>query len=87
MRTVLIVDDHASFRAVARAVLSERFTVVGQAADGEAAVTLALEALQQYFAPGSAQESSVVILDLSSLLGSKVKDHRASSDSGDHDRS
>jgi CheY-like chemotaxis protein len=43
MRTVLIVDDHASFRAVARAVLSERFTVVGEAADGEAAVTLALE--------------------------------------------
>lgn len=43
MRTVLIVDDHASFRAVARAVLSERFTVVGEAADGETAVTLARE--------------------------------------------
>ena len=43
MPTVLIVDDHASFRAVARATLSERFTVVGEAVDGEAAVTLAQE--------------------------------------------
>jgi CheY-like chemotaxis protein len=43
MPTVLIVDDHASFRAVARAALTERFTVVGEAVDGEAAVTLARE--------------------------------------------
>ena len=43
MPTVLIVDDHSSFRAVARAALSERFTVVGEAADGEAAVRLARE--------------------------------------------
>ena len=43
MPTVLIVDDHSSFRAAARAALSERFTVVGEAADGETAVTLARE--------------------------------------------
>jgi CheY-like chemotaxis protein len=43
MPTLLIVDDHASFRAVARAVLSECFTVVGEAADGLAGVGLARE--------------------------------------------
>jgi DNA-binding NarL/FixJ family response regulator len=38
-KTVLIVDDHPSFRAMARALLeSEGFTVVGEAADGESAV-------------------------------------------------
>jgi DNA-binding NarL/FixJ family response regulator len=41
MRTLLIVDDHASFRAVARAALAERFTVVGEAADAAGAVALA----------------------------------------------
>ena len=36
---VLIVDDHASFRAVARRVLScDGFDVVGEAADGAGAV-------------------------------------------------
>jgi len=40
---VLIVDDHASFRACARTVLeSEGFEVVGEAADGESAVALAV---------------------------------------------
>jgi DNA-binding NarL/FixJ family response regulator len=35
MRTVLIVDDHASFRRTARALLeAEGFTVVGEAQDG-----------------------------------------------------
>jgi len=43
MRTLLIVDDHASFRAVARAALSEDFTVVGEAADGTRAVALVRE--------------------------------------------
>jgi DNA-binding NarL/FixJ family response regulator len=39
MTTVLIVDDHASFRASARALLSaEGFEVVGEAEDGELAV-------------------------------------------------
>jgi DNA-binding NarL/FixJ family response regulator len=34
-RTVLIVDDHPSFRASARTVLeSEGFEVIGEAADG-----------------------------------------------------
>src|SRR4051812_13961335 len=37
--TVLIVDDHAGFRAGARALLAaDGFDVVGEAADGEAAV-------------------------------------------------
>ncbi len=42
MTTVLIVDDHPSFRATARVMLeSERFDVVGEVADGEAAVEAA----------------------------------------------
>ena len=37
--TVLIVDDHGSFRASARALLeAEGYEVVGEAADGEQAV-------------------------------------------------
>jgi DNA-binding NarL/FixJ family response regulator len=41
-RTVLIVDDHPSFRSSARAVLeSEGFTVVGQASDGAGALEAA----------------------------------------------
>jgi len=39
--TVLIVDDHLSFRATARALLeAEGFEVVGEAADGAAALEL-----------------------------------------------
>jgi len=39
MTTVLIVDDHGSFRASARALLeAEGYDVVGEAADGENAV-------------------------------------------------
>jgi DNA-binding NarL/FixJ family response regulator len=38
-RTVLIVDDHAPFRAEARALLeAEGFAVVGEAADGASAI-------------------------------------------------
>jgi DNA-binding NarL/FixJ family response regulator len=38
--TILIVDDHPSFRASARVVLeSEGFDVVGEAADGASALT------------------------------------------------
>jgi DNA-binding NarL/FixJ family response regulator len=41
-RTVLIVDDHAAFRARARALLhDDGFDVVGEAGDGEAAVEAA----------------------------------------------
>jgi DNA-binding NarL/FixJ family response regulator len=44
--TVLIVDDHPSFRASARATLeSEGFDVIGEAADGAAALE-AVRALQ-----------------------------------------
>src|SRR5207253_3910790 len=46
MRTVLIVDDHPSFRATARTLLEEEgFQVVGEAADGVSAVA-AVERLQ-----------------------------------------
>jgi CheY-like chemotaxis protein len=39
-RSVLVVDDHDGFRAVARALLeSAGFTVVGEAADGGAALS------------------------------------------------
>jgi DNA-binding NarL/FixJ family response regulator len=38
-RTVLIVDDHAGFRSAARALLEANgFDVVGEAADGAAAI-------------------------------------------------
>ena len=40
--TVLIVDDHAGFRSLVRALLeAEGFAVVGEAPDGESAVELA----------------------------------------------
>ena len=52
--SVLIVDDHPSFRASARAVLeSEGFEVVGEAGDGRAALT-AVEEL----------EPEIVLLDI-----------------------
>lgn len=42
LRTVLIVDDDAPFRALARALLeADGFAVVGEAEDGAAAVTAA----------------------------------------------
>jgi DNA-binding NarL/FixJ family response regulator len=42
-RTVLIVDDHPSFRVTARALLeSEGFEVVGEAQDGAAGIEAAL---------------------------------------------
>ena len=44
MTTVLIVDDHPSFRASARALLqAEGFEVVGEAEDGESALAAAKE--------------------------------------------
>jgi DNA-binding NarL/FixJ family response regulator len=43
-RTVLIVDDHPSFRASARALLeADGFDVVGEAADGASALDAAAE--------------------------------------------
>jgi DNA-binding NarL/FixJ family response regulator len=39
VRTLVIVDDHSGFRASARALLElDDFSVVGEAADGEAAL-------------------------------------------------
>jgi len=39
MRTILVVDDHPSFRATARALLNaEGFDVVGEAEDGASAL-------------------------------------------------
>jgi DNA-binding NarL/FixJ family response regulator len=53
-RTVLIVDDHATFRAAARALLeAAQFDVVGEAADGASAVTAA-----------AALRPDVVLLDI-----------------------
>jgi len=41
-QTVLIVDDHAEFRSVARALLeADGFEVLGEAADGESALAAA----------------------------------------------
>jgi DNA-binding NarL/FixJ family response regulator len=52
--TVLIVDDHPSFRATARLLLEgDGFEVVGEAADGTSALRLATEA-----------EPEVVLLDV-----------------------
>ena len=43
-RTVLIVDDHPSFRASARMLLeAEGFEVVGEAADGQSALSAVAE--------------------------------------------
>jgi DNA-binding NarL/FixJ family response regulator len=43
-RRVLVVDDHAGFRRLARALLTaEGFDVVGEAEDGSAALALAAE--------------------------------------------
>jgi DNA-binding NarL/FixJ family response regulator len=54
MATVLIVDDHPSFRATARAILeADGFEVVGEAEDG----TSALEAVQRL-------RPDVVLLDV-----------------------
>ena len=45
MASVLIVDDHDTFRVLARAVLeASGFTVAGEAADGESALTTTAEA-------------------------------------------
>jgi CheY-like chemotaxis protein len=42
--TILVVDDHPSFRATARAMLEcEGFVVVGEAEDGESAIRAAEE--------------------------------------------
>ena len=52
--TVLIVDDHATFRASARLLLeSEGFEVVGEAADGESAIV-----------QNEALEPEVILLDV-----------------------
>jgi DNA-binding NarL/FixJ family response regulator len=52
--TVLIVDDHAAFRASARRLLErEGFDVVGEAADGETALALV-----------DALEPELVLLDI-----------------------
>jgi CheY-like chemotaxis protein len=43
MQTLLIVDDHPTFRAVAREALEGRFAVVAEAADAAEALVLARE--------------------------------------------
>jgi len=54
MPTILIVDDHAAFRLEARQLLeAEGFTVIGEAPDGEAALSLA-----------SSQRPDILLLDI-----------------------
>jgi DNA-binding NarL/FixJ family response regulator len=54
MSSVLIVDDHDTFRALARAVLeASGYTVAGEAADGESALRTADEV-----------EPDIVLLDI-----------------------
>jgi len=67
--TVLIVDDHAEFRASARALLeSEGFDVIGEASDGAAA----LDAVNRI-------QPEIVLLDiqLSELDGLEVAERLA----------
>jgi CheY-like chemotaxis protein len=67
--SVLIVDDHAAFRAAARELLeAEGFRVVGEAADGAAALTAIVEL-----------QPDVVLLDvqLPDLNGFDVADRLA----------
>jgi L-amino acid N-acyltransferase YncA len=49
MLSVLIVDDHASVRSMARTALANQFVVVGEAADGEAALRLVGELFARGF--------------------------------------
>jgi DNA-binding NarL/FixJ family response regulator len=47
-QTVLIVDDHAEFRSLARALLeADGFEVLGEAADGESALAAAARLLPE----------------------------------------
>ncbi len=38
--TILLVDDHPAYRAGLRAILESEFTILGEAADGDAAIRL-----------------------------------------------
>jgi DNA-binding NarL/FixJ family response regulator len=59
MATVLIVDDHPSFRATARAILeADGYEVVGEAEDGTSALTAVHEL-----------RPDVVLLAVASTLG------------------
>jgi DNA-binding NarL/FixJ family response regulator len=72
MPTILIVDDHPAFRLEARQLLeAEGFTVVAEAADGEAALALAVR-----------HRPDVLLLDigLPDIDGFVVADRLASAD-------
>jgi|SRR5579884_2500603 len=72
MPTILIVDDHQGFRMFARTLLaSEGFEVIGEAADGEAAVRAVAE-----------RRPDVVLLDvqLPEVDGFEVADRLARAD-------
>jgi DNA-binding NarL/FixJ family response regulator len=74
-RRVLIVDDHAGFRATLRRVLeSDGWTVIGEAADGSAAIRMA-----------AALHPDVVVLDigLPDIDGFEVNDRLAALGGGD----
>ena len=74
-RRVLIVDDHAGFRATLRRVLeADGWLVVGEAADGSSAIRMA-----------AALRPDVVVLDigLPDLDGFAVSDRLVARDGGD----
>ncbi|HLY50852.1 MAG TPA: response regulator transcription factor [Solirubrobacteraceae bacterium] len=74
MATVLIVDDHATFRSSARRLLeAEGFEVVGEAVDGESALEEA-----------AALAPDVVLLDvqLPDINGFEVASRMTDSDAG-----
>lgn len=67
-RTVLIVDDHPSFRASARAVLeSGGFEVVGEVSDGSAALA-AIESMEPDLVLLDVQLPDMSGFDICSLL-------------------
>jgi len=70
-RTVLIVDDHPSFRASARAILeSEGFDVVGEAADGVSALA-AVADLEPQVVLLDVQLPDMTGFDVCDLLGTR----------------
>jgi CheY-like chemotaxis protein len=71
---VLIVDDHASFRTTARALLeAEGYEVVGEAADGAAALSLA---------PRVRPDLVLLDVQLPDMGGFEVSQHLAQLDQG-----
>ena len=68
--TVVIADDHPSFRASARAILeADGFDVIGEAADGAEALTAVRELCPDGLRPAVVLVSSRDASDYGSLIG------------------